>query len=164
METLNELALIPTSISTLIFPSASHNFSHTLTSLKKSTLCITNRLNSIHQDSIFVQQLARACNLPLIANERCGSWYISPEHKAGSAYFKSTDGHQGQWAFSKRRLNLQLLDIVEEHKGYAMMFRTSAPGNIDCFGKVDASLLILRDEENECQMLYLRQCQSGVLS
>ena len=34
-------------------------------------------------------------------------------------YFKSTDGHTGQWAFSLRRLNLQLIDIVGKHGGYA---------------------------------------------
>ncbi|MCJ1320142.1 hypothetical protein MMC15_005480 [Xylographa vitiligo] len=35
----------------------------------------------------------------------------------GSAYFKSTDGHQGQWKFSLRRLNLQVLDVIEKFDG-----------------------------------------------
>lgn len=54
---------------------------------------------------------------PLIANERCGSWYIPPHLKQGSAYFKSTDGHFGIWSFSTRRLNLQLLGPIGESDG-----------------------------------------------
>ena len=61
--------------------------------------------------------MASDYNLPLIANERCGSWYIPPEQKAGSAYFKSTDGHWGQWSFSTRRLNLHILEIIGEGGG-----------------------------------------------
>ncbi|KAL8703654.1 MAG: hypothetical protein Q9201_003166 [Fulgogasparrea decipioides] len=111
---------VPFSLSSLILPAASQSLSHTLSSLKRSTLSITNRLSSIHQDSLFVQRVANHYNLPLIANERCGSWYIPPELKMGSAYFKSTDGHQGQWTFSTRRLNLQVLDIVGKHGGYGL--------------------------------------------
>ena len=102
----------PTSVSSLLFPSTSQSLSTALSSLKRSTLCTTNRLHSIHHDSLFVQNVASNYNLPLVANERCGSWYIPPEQKAGSAYFKSTDGHWGQWSFSPRRLNLQILGII----------------------------------------------------
>lgn len=102
----------PTSISSLVLPSASQNFSSTLLALKHSTLSTRNRLQSIHDDSIFVQDVADRYNLPLVGNERCGSWYISPEKKAGSGYFKSTDGHWGQWGFSTRRLNLHLFEII----------------------------------------------------
>ena len=109
---------LPTSISSLFLPSASHNLSSTLSSLKRSTLCTTNRLHSIHHDSLFVQDVASRYNLPLIANERCGSWYIPPEQKAGSAYFKSTDGHWGQWGFSTRRLNLQILNMIGKSGGF----------------------------------------------
>ena len=107
----------PTSVSSLLFPSASQSHSSTLSSLKRSTLCTTNRLHSIHHDSLFVQNVASDYNLPLVANERCGSWYIPPEQKAGSAYFKSTDGHWGQWSFSTRRLNLQILGIIGKYGG-----------------------------------------------
>ena len=48
----------------------------------------------------------------MIANERCGSWYVEPRLKKGSAYFKSTDGHWGQWGFSLRRLNLEVLKLA----------------------------------------------------
>ena len=103
---------LPTSTSSLLLPLASQNPSRALSSLKRSTLSTSNRLNSIVHDSGFVQDLASSYGLPLIANERCGSWYIPPEKKARSAYFKSTDGHWGQWGFSTRRLNLHLLEII----------------------------------------------------
>ncbi|KAL8728633.1 MAG: hypothetical protein Q9181_005283 [Wetmoreana brouardii] len=109
---------VPSSLSSLILPAASQSLSHTLSSLKRSTLSITNRLSSVHQDSLFVQKVAKYYSLPLVANERCGSWYIPPQSKVGSAYFKSTDGHQGQWSFSTRRLNLQVLEIAGRYGGY----------------------------------------------
>lgn len=96
---------------------ANHNFSKTLGDLKRSTLSIGNRLQSIQQDAAFTQNVADAYGRPLIANERCGSWYIDPEHKGGSAYFKSTDGHTSVWKFSTRRLNLHLLEIIGKHDG-----------------------------------------------
>ncbi|KAK8046843.1 initiator trna phosphoribosyl transferase protein [Apiospora saccharicola] len=102
----------------LIFsPQANHNFSRILGDLKKSNLSITNRLRSIKEDAHFVSEAAEALGRPLIANERCGSWYISPDDKAGSAYFKSTDGHMGQWSFSTRRLNLHLLSVIGKNDG-----------------------------------------------
>lgn len=105
----------------LIFSSeqANHNFSKTLGELKRSTLSIHNRLNSVLSDAAFAQRVAAAYGRPLIANERCGSWYIDPARKGGSAYFKSTDGHQSVWKFSSRRLNLHLLEIVGANDGYA---------------------------------------------
>lgn len=82
----------------------------------------------------------------VIANERCGGWYVEsglrgtsfnasgPDEDKddvdeaengktkrsddlGSAYFKSTDGHFGVWNFSLRRLNLGLLDVLGEFGG-----------------------------------------------
>ncbi|KAK4103929.1 initiator tRNA phosphoribosyl transferase [Parathielavia hyrcaniae] len=102
----------------IIFPEqANHNFSRILGDLKRANLSISNRLNSICHDAAFVNDVADALKLPLVANERCGSWYIDPARKAASAYFKSTDGHTGQWKFSTRRLNLQLLELIGEHDG-----------------------------------------------
>lgn len=43
---------------------------------------------------------------------------MDPARRAGSAYFKSTDGHYGVWAFSLRRLNLQVLEVAGEGGGY----------------------------------------------
>lgn len=115
----------PTAVSSLLLPSASQSFSSTLSSLKRSTLSTTNRLRSIHQDSLFIKDVASNYNLPIVANERCGSWYICPEEKAGSAYFKSTDGHHGQWSFSTRRLNMQVLDIIGRFGGWVSVTMSS---------------------------------------
>lgn len=112
--------------SSILFPHLSNtpSLSHTLTTLRRSTLSTPNRLSSILSDSIFTTTVSAAYALPLIANERCGSWYIPPALKAGSVYFKSTDGHMGQWAFSLRRLNLQLLDVVAERGGAVVVDST----------------------------------------
>jgi tRNA A64-2'-O-ribosylphosphate transferase len=106
-------------VSDLIFSSeqANHNFSKTLGDIKRHTLSIHNRLQSILADAAFVQRVSGAYGRPVIANERCGSWYISPALKAGSAYFKSTDGHTGVWKFSTRRLNTHLLKQIGQHDG-----------------------------------------------
>lgn len=108
----------PVSLSDLHFPSTEQQtISQTLSSLRRSALSITNRLRSVQSDASFVQEVADHYDLPLVANERCGSWYIPPDAKAGSAYFKSTDGHTGQWDFSFRRLNLQVFPVAREHGG-----------------------------------------------
>ncbi|EED18096.1 tRNA a64-2'-o-ribosylphosphate transferase [Talaromyces stipitatus ATCC 10500] len=108
----------PVSLSEIEFPSAAVSVSQLLTSLRRSALSVTNRLRSIEADARFVSEAAdHYGGLPLIANERCGSWYINPDQKAGSVYFKSTDGHTGVWEFSFRRLNLQVLEIARQNGG-----------------------------------------------
>ncbi len=68
------------------------------------------RLSSIHTDSLFAlsthSSLCRS--LPLLANLRCGLWYLPLFHD--TCYFKSTDGHVGHWTFSLSRLNLNVID------------------------------------------------------
>jgi tRNA A64-2'-O-ribosylphosphate transferase len=103
--------------------------------LRKATLSIPNRLRSVLQDAEFVQHVVEqhssdGARLPLIANERCGSWYIPPDRKVGSAYFKSTDGHFGQWDFSLRRLNLQVLGMVGKHEGAVIVDSTRRGKNM----------------------------------
>ncbi|KAH0498062.1 hypothetical protein TgHK011_005341 [Trichoderma gracile] len=123
------------------------SISSLLTQLRRSTLTPRNRLRSIHADASFVAQVASAFptypsslsssaqagekkgrrirrNRPLVANERCGSWYIPPDKKDGSAYFKSTDGHERAWKFSTRRLNLHLIDMIEENDGIIIVDST----------------------------------------
>jgi tRNA A64-2'-O-ribosylphosphate transferase len=108
----------PVTAAELIFSEqANHNFSKTLGDIKKHTLSIHNRLQSVLNDAAFVESVRAAYQRPLVANERCGSWYINPEVKGGSAYFKSTDGHTGVWKFSSRRLNTHLLKIIGQHDG-----------------------------------------------
>jgi tRNA A64-2'-O-ribosylphosphate transferase len=95
-----------------------------LRAIRRSTLSIPNRLRSIIDDSTFATRVSKFYDLPLIANERCGSWYIPPDLKGGSVYFKSTDGHHGQWRFSLRRLNLQLLKVMGEKDGAVVVDST----------------------------------------
>ena len=111
----------PTLADVIFLEQANHNFSKILGDLKRSNLSITNRLRSIQQDASFVQEVAETLQLPLVANERCGSWYIDPSLKTASAYFKSTDGHTSQWKFSTRRLNLHLLELIGQRDGYLIL-------------------------------------------
>ncbi|KAK9452270.1 tRNA A64-2'-O-ribosylphosphate transferase [Limtongia smithiae] len=99
-------------------------FSALSKSLRKDSRSIHNRLNSIAQDSQFVCEVAQSYDLPLVANERCGLWYIPPERLADSVYFKSTDGHTSQWGFSLRRLNLHILDLVVSSGGIIIVDST----------------------------------------
>jgi tRNA A64-2'-O-ribosylphosphate transferase len=104
--------------SSIIFPLAS--LPSPLTSLKRSPLTIHNRLTSIVSDADFVAAASESKRLrgrPVVANERCGSWYVPPKSKGGSAYFKSTDGHERAWKFSTRRLNLHLVELIESNDG-----------------------------------------------
>ncbi|KJZ71906.1 hypothetical protein HIM_08751 [Hirsutella minnesotensis 3608] len=49
---------------------------------------------------------------------------MRPELKAASAYFKSTDGHERAWKFSTRRLNLHLVDLIEDNDGVIIVDST----------------------------------------
>jgi tRNA A64-2'-O-ribosylphosphate transferase len=75
--------------------------------MKKREQSLYNALRSIYHDSLFVQEIAQLwpC-LPLLANLRCGAWYAPSFH--GVCYFKSTDGHNGNWSFNVTRLNLHV--------------------------------------------------------
>lgn len=113
------------SVSDLVLPSQP-SLSTLLATLKKQNLSPHNRLRSILRDAAFVASASAALGgRPLVANERCGSWYVDPARKAGSAYFKSTDGHTGQWGFSCRRLNLHLLPLIEENDGWVFNHRVT---------------------------------------
>lgn len=96
-----------------------------------------HRLQSIHRDSKNLKQrvlssLAPAeCNeysfgsdaashWPWLPNKKCGSWYLPPDQFSSieaDVYFKSTDGHVGTYAFSLKRLNVSLLEVLHEHGG-----------------------------------------------
>ncbi|KAK9459355.1 tRNA A64-2'-O-ribosylphosphate transferase [Lipomyces oligophaga] len=100
------------------------SFSQISKELRKESRSIRNRLHSISEDAEFVSYVSSSFRLPLVVNERCGRWYIRPEDILDSVYFKSTDGHTGQWGFSIRRINLHLLDIIMEHKGIIIVDST----------------------------------------
>lgn len=92
--------------------------------LRKDSRSVKNRVQSIFHDSDHVKRVSQSFNLPLVANERCGRWYIAPEDISESVYFKSTDGHTNVHSFSTRRLNLHLLDFVRKQGGAVIVDST----------------------------------------
>ncbi|KAI3402849.2 RIT1 [Candida oxycetoniae] len=92
--------------------------------LKKSSLSFKNRLQSILFDANFVMLVHKSLEYPLVANERCGLWYVPQEDREDTCYFKSTDGHTNVWSFSLRRLNLHLLPIIERAGGVIIVDST----------------------------------------
>lgn len=83
----------------------------------KHELRAKDRLCSIYKDTQFVNDFHQSFypNIPLIPNRRSGCWYV-PNYKE-SVYFKSTDGHYGQWDFNLGRLNLHIIPVILEAKG-----------------------------------------------
>lgn len=74
---------------------------------KRELHSLYNSLRSIYQDSQFVGEVQSLWpGLPLLANLRCGLWYAPSFH--ASCYFKSTDGHTGNWSFNPSRLNMHV--------------------------------------------------------
>ena len=94
--------------------------------LKRDSKSLRNRLLSIKNDSKFVSFIASKFPLfPVIPNERAGVWYVSPSLRAKqTVYFKSTDGHFGQWDLSIKRLNLALLPLLEQAGGLVIVDAT----------------------------------------
>ncbi|BFZ55633.1 tRNA A64-2'-O-ribosylphosphate transferase [Savitreella phatthalungensis] len=90
--------------------------------IRKSTRGLYDRLLSIREDSSFVSDAAAAWKLPAVANERAGVWYVP--NPISTCYFKSTDGHYGKWAFSRRRLNLHVLCLAARHNGIVIVDST----------------------------------------
>ncbi|OBZ69549.1 Uncharacterized protein C3F10.06c [Grifola frondosa] len=103
-----------------------HESARALGHLRKESLDIFNRIHSIVEDVNFVNEVHKAYpQLPLLPNLRCGAWYVDPV-MAGKdpVYFKSTDGHFGNWNFNLRRPNLHLLPLIAEHKGLLLVDST----------------------------------------
>ncbi|KAI9465168.1 initiator tRNA phosphoribosyl transferase [Lactarius psammicola] len=95
--------------------------------IRRESLDIYNRIQSIGADIAFVNQVCAAYSaLPLIPNLRCGAWYTDPSiaHPGTHAYFKSTDGHHSNWSFNLRRPNLHLLPIAAAHGGIILIDST----------------------------------------
>ncbi|KAI1503630.1 tRNA A64-2'-O-ribosylphosphate transferase [Biscogniauxia marginata] len=109
----------------VVASAANPSISRVLADLRRSDLSMGNRLRSILADASFARSVSAAYGgRPLVANERCGSWYVPPDRRAASAYFKSTDGHAGQWRFSARRLNLHLLRLAGARDGCVVVDST----------------------------------------
>lgn len=63
----------------------------TRAALRAELLDPFNRLHSIHHDSQFVEGVSKILGLPLVANQRCGAWYVNPEKVCSPAFLSS--GH-----------------------------------------------------------------------
>ncbi|XP_062229010.1 tRNA A64-2'-O-ribosylphosphate transferase isoform X3 [Phragmites australis] len=86
--------------------------------IKRRDSTLYNALRSVAEDAAFVAEVAALWPaLPLVANLRCGLWYAPPRAFAATCYFKSTDGHAGNWSFSTSRLNLHLALLAGERGG-----------------------------------------------
>ncbi|KAL7482861.1 hypothetical protein ACHAW6_008511 [Cyclotella cf. meneghiniana] len=90
---------------------------------RKTAYRARHRLLSIERDATFLAQqrlpsaLISDASWPWIPNKHCGSWYLPPSSYTTSVYFKSTDGHVGTYAFSLKRLNLHLIEVLREFGG-----------------------------------------------
>ncbi|KAI0690919.1 initiator tRNA phosphoribosyl transferase [Cerioporus squamosus] len=96
--------------------------------VRKESLDIFNRLHSIGEDVHFVGEVYQAYpDLPILPNLRCGAWYLDPKMASQEgAYFKSTDGHFGNWSFNLRRPNLHLLPLIAAEGGLVLVDSTRA--------------------------------------
>jgi tRNA A64-2'-O-ribosylphosphate transferase len=99
-------------------------------SLRKITLqgkgSLRNHLLSIRMDAELTQTLRSLLpNLSCFANLRNGRWYTS-DLPDDTCYFKSTDGHDGQWLFSLSRMNLNVAIAAQKKKGCLIVDSTKS--------------------------------------
>ncbi|OEL16171.1 hypothetical protein BAE44_0022810 [Dichanthelium oligosanthes] len=98
-------------------PSATLSIYKAARRIKRRASTLYNALRSVAEDAAFVAEVAALWPaLPLVANLRCGLWYAPPRAFAATCYFKSTDGHAGNWSFSTARLNLHLALLTGTEK------------------------------------------------
>ncbi|KAK1418570.1 hypothetical protein QVD17_27715 [Tagetes erecta] len=94
--------------------------------IKRKQTSLYNSLRSIHEDSIFVSEIAQLWpELPLVANLRCGLWYAKKFYS--NCYFKSTDGHTNNLSFNTSRLNLHVATLAGQ-KGGCMIVDSTRKG------------------------------------
>lgn len=107
--------------SEVVFPQ--NNINRISRLLRREQNSLFNCLSSLHHDASFVEEIALLYPaVPLLANLRCGLWYTpSP---AGTCYFKSTDGHNGNWSFSTMRLNWNVCEQAAAHGGVIIVDAT----------------------------------------
>jgi tRNA A64-2'-O-ribosylphosphate transferase len=91
--------------------------------IKRRESTLYNALRSVADDAAFVAEIAALWPaLPLVANLRCGLWYTQPRTLTATCYFKSTDGHAGNWGFSTARLNLHLALLAGMYASFLYLF------------------------------------------
>eukprot|EP00038_Savillea_parva_P016285 m.16486 g.16486 ORF g.16486 m.16486 type:complete len:903 (+) comp3390_c0_seq1:1-2709(+) len=86
-----------------------------------------DRLHSIAHDAAFLAEIRDLYStLPVLANLRGGLWF-APRFD-DTCYFKSTDGHYGQWHLSPKRLNVHVIERATTHGGCLIVDTTRRPG------------------------------------
>lgn len=99
-----------------LFLQQPNNVSRVLRQLKKEDSSLFNCACSVSEDATFVDEVSRLySNIPLVPNLRCGLWYV--RNGDPTCYFKSTDGHNGNWSFSTTRLNLHIAELAAAKGG-----------------------------------------------
>eukprot|EP01138_Halocafeteria_seosinensis_P008668 gb/GECG01008859.1/.p1 GENE.gb/GECG01008859.1/~~gb/GECG01008859.1/.p1 ORF type:complete len:655 (+),score=59.75 gb/GECG01008859.1/:1-1965(+) len=84
---------------------------------------LENYVRSILADGEYVECIRKEYDeFPLIANKRNGVWY-HPNFD-DTCYFKSTDGHHGNWNFSPVRLNFNVLEAALANEGVIIVDST----------------------------------------
>ncbi|DBA66398.1 TPA: hypothetical protein ACH3X2_002378 [Trebouxia sp. C0005] len=87
-----------------------------LRQLKKEESSLFNCVCSVSSDAAFIDEISRLHpGLPIAANLRCGLWHVRDPQT--TCYFKSTDGHNGNWSFSTTRLNVHLAESAANRRG-----------------------------------------------
>ncbi|POW07048.1 hypothetical protein PSTT_08531 [Puccinia striiformis] len=115
----------------LLFSSGGYRntFKEDLKAINKQHRDVYNRLHSISEDSEFVTKMVGQYQpLPVIVQQTYDvahgiSTLMTPKRVAPLT-FKSTDGHDGQWQFSLRRSNLQLLHVIISSGGVILVDST----------------------------------------
>ena len=95
-----------------------------LRAIKRSEHSLFNCVASIiHDYESFIRPILHLFTpFPVAANLRCGVWYVP--NPTATAYFKSTDGHHGQWSFSTARLNIHIAELAAEYGGVCIVDAT----------------------------------------
>lgn len=107
---------------TVTFPT-SNSVNRVLRQLKKEENSLFNCACSVSSDATFIDEVSHLHSaLPVIANLRCGLWYI--RNPQNTCYFKSTDGHSGNWAFSTTRLNMHVAETAASRNGCVIVDAT----------------------------------------
>ena len=108
-----------------------------LRSLKRRENSLYNCINSIASDAKFVRDIGYLYPaLPVCANLRCGLWYTpNPDD---TCYFKSTDGHYGNWSFSVTRLNWHIA-LLAAQKGGCIIVDATRRGKVFPVGQLTSA-------------------------
>ncbi|CCM05216.1 uncharacterized protein FIBRA_07426 [Fibroporia radiculosa] len=101
-----------------------------LSHIRKESMDTYNRIHSIAEDVNFVSEIHAAySDLPVLRELSLTQISVavlgtSTQNEQEPAYFKSTDGHFGNWSFNLRRPNLHLLSVVVAEGGLLIVDST----------------------------------------